>query len=72
MKSLQYRRRSTTHHSLVCELLDLLDGPWCPLLELHAEDALVEVDGVLASDDILDGATASLLVLCRHCDERCV
>jgi hypothetical protein len=57
------------YHSSESKLLDLLDGSWCALLKLHAEDALVEVDGVFAGDNVLDGATAGrLLCLCGHCD----
>ena len=52
----------TTYHSLESKLLDFLDSPWCSLLELHAEDALVEVDRVLAGDDVLDGAAAGVLL----------
>ena len=49
-----------TDHGLAGELLDLLNGLGGTLLELDAEDALVEVDGVLASDDILEGRAPGL------------
>lgn len=63
-----------TYHSLESKLLDLLDSPWCSLLELHAENALVEVDGVLAGDNVLDGTTAGVLFRRGgHCDVcRCL
>lgn len=53
--------RTATDHSLASELLDLLNGPGSALLELNAEDALVEVDGVLAGDDILEGGAPGLV-----------
>lgn len=42
-------------HSLLCECDDGLDAGRCTLLEGLAVDALVQVNGVFASDDILKG-----------------
>ena len=42
-------------HVLAGKLLDGLDGPRRPLLELHAKHLLVEVDGVVARHDVVDG-----------------
>lgn len=48
-------------HRLLCEVDDRLDSPRCALLERAAVHPLVEVDGVLASHDILErGALAGL------------
>jgi hypothetical protein len=49
-----------SYHRLVCKLLDLLDGPRCPLLEGNAVEALVHVNGVLASDNVGDGGPGGL------------
>jgi hypothetical protein len=49
-----------THHSLLGKSLDLLHGKRCPLLERSTEDALVEVDGVFAGDDIGEGGPPGL------------
>lgn len=50
-------------HGLLSESADLLDSPGGPLLESYAMDALVEVDGVFAGDDISDGASLGLASL---------
>ena len=42
-------------HRLLRELDHGLDGMGGPLLERAAVDALVEVDGVFAGDDVLEG-----------------
>jgi len=48
------------YHGLEGEGLDLLDGLGRPLLEADAVEALVQVDGVLAGDNVGDGGTALL------------
>ena len=50
-------------HRLLSELDDRLDGPGGTLLEGAAVDTLVEVDGVFAGHDILEGG-ARLAALC--------
>ena len=55
-------------HRLLSELDDRLDGPGGTLLEGAAVDTLVEVDGVFAGHDILEGGArlaALLLELMR-------
>ena len=47
-------------HCLLCELDDLLDTLWCTLLESDIVHTLVQVDGVLALRDRVEGATASV------------
>ena len=42
-------------HRLLCEVNDRLDSPWGTLFEGSAVHALVEVDGVLPGDDVLEG-----------------
>jgi hypothetical protein len=56
-------------HSLLRKLHNGLDGPGCPVLETAAMNSLVEVNGVLAGDNILEcgaGLTALFRFLgCR-------
>lgn len=42
-------------HVFSGELLDGLDCPWRSLLELHSVDVLVQMDGVVSGDDVVDG-----------------
>lgn len=51
-------------HRFLRKLDDALHGPWCALLERAAVHALVEVDGVLAGDDVLEGGALALSCLC--------
>ena len=52
-------------HCLLCELDYGLDGMGGPLLERTAVHALVQVDGVLPGDDVLEGrARLAGLVWC--------
>jgi len=50
-------------HGGLSEGLDLLDGAGSALLEGNTVNTLVQVDGVLASDNIGNGGTASLGLL---------
>ena len=52
-------------HRLLGKVDDGLDGPGSALLEGAAVDALVEVDGVFAGHDILEGG-ARLAALCMR------
>ena len=54
-------------HRLLGELDDGLDGPGSTLLEGAAVDALVQVDGVFAGHDILEGRAC----LAALCVQRC-
>ena len=49
-------------HLLLSKLLDLLDGPWGPVLEANTVEPLVQVDGVLAGNDLTHGRTLTLLL----------
>ena len=51
-------------HGLLSKCNDRLDGGGCTLLEGTTVDTLVEVDGVLSGDDVLERG-ASLARLCR-------
>lgn len=51
----------SSYHGLEGKLLDLLDSTGSALLEGNAVETLVEVDGVLAGDNVGDGGAASLL-----------
>lgn len=42
-------------HGLLGELSDCVNCFWCPVLESDAMNALVQVDGVFAGYDVLDG-----------------
>jgi len=52
-------------HLLLGEVTDRLDGPGSASLGSDTEDALVHVDGVLASDDLIDRTLALLLGFLR-------
>merc|ERR1719411_1785077 len=52
-------------HLLLSKLLDLLDCSGSAIFESDTVESLVEVDGVLASDDLAHGSS-SLLSLGRH------
>ena len=52
-------------HRLLREIYNGFDGPRCALLERAAVHPLVDMDGVLAGDDVLEGrARLAGLVLC--------
>ena len=60
-------------HRLLREVDDRLDGPGSPLLEGAAVDTLVEVDGVFAGHDILEGgARLAALLLEMMRIQQCV
>ena len=50
----------SAYHCLVRKFPDFLNSLRCPLLEAGAVDALVEVDGVFAGDNVGDGRTLGL------------
>jgi hypothetical protein len=51
-------------HLLLGELLHLLDGAGSTVLEANSMQSFVEIDGVLASDDLTHGGP--LLLTLRH------
>jgi len=53
-------------HHQVGELLDLLDGAWCAVLETDFVNPLVKVDGALDGVHLVDGAAALLFAFLRH------
>lgn len=57
-------------HLLFCELLDLLDGAGCTVLETDPVEALVKVDGVLPGHHLTHGGSL-LLVLRTHVGRIC-